>query len=335
MKYLMLLKPFANVNYRKEALTLAAAEAHALLEKAGVTCEVKQSSLMDADTLEFECSELTDRQKETLSLSSHLYLLFMQGENGLVPVSGKRRSVFGDELPLILKYKGKTNETFTEFMLNMALCSSSFDTDQGLTVLDPMCSKGTTLFEALNRGWNALGFDSDGKAVAEGSAFFKKYLEMNRLKHTAAEKSLTAKGKELTKLTVFETAASAEEFKKGNKQTLSMGSADSSKLTAVYKKPVCDLIVCDLPYGVQHSASDRKQPLEDMLYNVLPVWTELLRTGGAMALSFNTNTLKSEMVRGMMAEVGLDVMFGEDYDHLTHRVEQAITRDVAVAVRRF
>ena len=41
------------------------------------------------------------------------------------------------------------------------------------------------------------------------------------------------------------------------------------------------------------------------------------------------------MARGLMAEAGLDVVFDPDYDGLDHWVEQAITRDIAVAVRRF
>ena len=41
------------------------------------------------------------------------------------------------------------------------------------------------------------------------------------------------------------------------------------------------------------------------------------------------------MVRGMMAECGLDVMDEPAYCGLEHWVEQAITRDVAVAVKRY
>jgi hypothetical protein len=52
-----------------------------------------------------------------------------------------------------------------------------------------------------------------------------------------------------------------------------------------------------------------------------------------MALAFNVNTLKLEFVREAMEEAGLKVMRGEGYDGLEHWVEQAISRDVAVAVR--
>ena len=42
-----------------------------------------------------------------------------------------------------------------------------------------------------------------------------------------------------------------------------------------------------------------------------------------------------KILDGMMAEAGLDVADGPAYEGLEHWVEQAITRDVAVAVRRF
>ena len=50
-----------------------------------------------------------------------------------------------------------------------------------------------------------------------------------------------------------------------------------------------------------------------------------------MALAFHVNTLPADRVRGLMEEAGLEDMRGEGYDGLAHFVEQAITRDLAVA----
>lgn len=65
----------------------------------------------------------------------------------------------------------------------------------------------------------------------------------------------------------------------------------------------------------------------------LPEWRECLLPGGAVALSYNTNTLKTETLRRIMADSGLEVMTGELYDSFSHWVEQAVTRDIAVGVR--
>ena len=89
------------------------------------------------------------------------------------------------------------------------------------------------------------------------------------------------------------------------------------------------LIVCDLPYGVQHMPHGAT--IEDLLKKALPVWKKTLISGGSIALSFNENTLKRDCVRALMREAGLQVMDGGAWDAFSHWVEQAVTRDVAVA----
>ena len=338
MKYCALLRPHANSRYQAETLKLARAELTALLEKGECRADVRCEKRAGCDWLSFEAEALTADQRALIALGAHLYLLFQDAEDGaMVPLLGQKEAYLESDLPLVLKYKGKTNETFTSFMMNLALCASNYGAGETLTVLDPMCGRGTTAFIALNRGWNALAFDQDAAAVEEAEKYFKKYLEYHRVKHTFIEKSMTANGKQAAKLRSFQFAKTPELFKAGDTRALTMGALPAANLGQIYKKPCCQLIVSDLPYGVQHApGGGRKAPsLEDMLYEALPVWVDLLHTGGAMALSFNVNTLKPEMVRGMMAEVGLDVVDGAAYEGLEHWVEQAITRDVAVAVRRF
>ena len=53
--------------------------------------------------------------------------------------------------------------------------------------------------------------------------------------------------------------------------------------------------------------------------------------GAAVALSFNANTLPLTDAREMLATAGFEPLTGGPYDGLSHWVEQAITRDVAVA----
>ncbi|MBR4726726.1 MAG: hypothetical protein IK080_02440 [Clostridia bacterium] len=338
MKYCALLRPHANSRYQAETLKLARAELYALLEKGGCAAEVAVESRAGVDWLAFEAPRLDERQARLIGAAAHLYVLFEEENGALRPTTGQNPAYLGDDLPLVLKYKGKTNETFTSFMLNLALCASDYDeTDGPLAVLDPMCGRGTTAFAALNRGWNALGFDVDAGAVDEAVKYFKRYLEYHRVKHAYVQKSMTAGGKQAAMLNVFEFAPTPEQFRAKDTRSLTMAALSAAGLGRIYRKPCCHLVVADLPYGVQHGPGGGKKSLslEDMLYDALPVWVDAMRTGGAMALSFNVNTLRPEMVRGMMAEAGLDVAEGAGYDGLAHWVEQAITRDVAVAVKRF
>ena len=93
---------------------------------------------------------------------------------------------FGDDLSAILKYTGKTNALFTRLLLHIAelFPARRAGADRPLRLLDPVAGKGTTLFEALMRGWDACGIEIVQKAAHEGAVYFQKYLETGRWKHT-------------------------------------------------------------------------------------------------------------------------------------------------------
>ena len=67
-----------------------------------------------------------------------------------------------------------------------------------------------------------------------------------------------------------------------------------------------------------------------MLPGVLVALRERMIPGGGIALSFNTYTLKKEMLREMLEGAGFEVMRGGLYDELEHWVEQAVMRDAVV-----
>ena len=66
----------------------------------------------------------------------------------------------------------------------------------------------------------------------------------------------------------------------------------------------------------------------------MPAWAESLKTGGAIALSFNVFTLKTSRVREIMRANGLTPMQETEFEHTEHWVEQAVTRDFAVGVKK-
>ena len=224
----------------------------------------------------------------------------------------------GGDLPGILKYKGKTNENFTQLLINLAWLAGNMPEKAHL--LDPMCGRGTALFVALNRGWDVVGSDIDRAALREAEQFFKRYLEYHRFKHTTRRGSLTLRGKKSAPYTDLALAEGA----------LRLAEVDATRVREAFGAAKFDLLCADLPYGVQHGAN---MPLETLLRLALPAWVETLKRGAAMALSFNAQTLPARKVRALLAGAGLRVLEGGPYDHFEHWVEQAVTRDIAVAVR--
>ena len=319
MKYAYLLWPHANMRYAEGIKNALKSELELILRKEDVLSEVTAESVCGVQSLCFDLEAQDPEVLSALSRFSHGFWLARREGEAYIPVGGTPSPAVGSDLPYILKYKGKTNERFTELLINCCLTASDFGFDDKLTFMDPMCSKGTALFEALNRGWDALGVDMDKKDIAEGSDYFKKYLEDARLKHTKKLSSQTIEKSAPVQITEFSV----------NGQTLKLACADSALCKKVFPKTPVHLIAADLPYGVQHGPGGTVS-FEKMLLNVLPAWKSCLVPGGAIAVSFNTHTLPREKVREIMASQGLSVLRGGPWDNMAHWVEQAIIRDIAV-----
>ena len=73
--------------------------------------------------------------------------------------------------------------------------------------------------------------------------------------------------------------------------------------------------------------------LEKLLARALPGWRGMLKPGGTVAVSFNAQTLKPARVHKLMAEAGLSPVEETADGRFAHWVEQAVTRDLAVARR--
>ena len=319
MRYTMLLWPHANARYQAETEKLARAELEVTLARLGVEYTWEESGVGGLPALDFAARAFTDAEARVLSRHSLLYALFERREDGaLLPLFGREAPCVGGDLPGILKYKGKTNEVFTQLLINLAWLAGNMPEKAHL--FDPMCGRGTTLFVALNRGWDATGSDIDRAALREAEQFFKRYLEYHRFKHTTKRGSLTLRGKKSAPYTAFTLPAG----------TLRLAEAEAARAREAFGAGTFDLLCADLPYGVQHGAN---MPLETLLRLALPAWAETLKRGAAMALSFNAQTLPARKVRALLAGAGLRVLEGGPYDHFEHWVEQAVTRDIAVAVR--
>ena len=334
MKYIMLLWPHANVRYQTETVRLARAELELILARVAPEAVAAEAPEIGMPALALETPALLPESAvAALRRHSLLYgLLEQRADGALLPVCGRAAARLGVDLAGILKYKGKTNEIFLQLLINAALYAGDFWNRQAekLNFYDPMCGRATALFEAVNRGWNAVGTDIDRNDLAEAERFFKRYLEYHRVKHAVEKGSLTIRGEKPAPETTFRFSGEAAAFRAGDVQTLRLVCTDARQARDALGKGRFQLIAGDLPYGVQHKSGS----VERLLEQALPAWRETLQPGGAIALSFNCQTLKTARVRALMEAADLVPMAGGPWDGFEHWVEQAVTRDLAVGVRR-
>lgn len=331
MKYQMLLWPHANARYRMETIRLACAELRVMMDVLCPQAEISADEEATVPTLYIETqAPLESNVIEAISRHSLMYVLYECRENGLLlPVAGRGAEYIGEDLPSILKYKGKTNELFLKMLINIGMYSSDYaKAEERIEMLDPMCGRGTSVFTAANFGWNATGSDVDKKDLSEASLFLKRYLEYHKMKYSMRKESRTVKSGKAIPVTEFVYAQDAEAMKRKDTRAIRFAETDAGKVTHLAGKDKFHLIVTDLPYGVQHAPE--KSSFEALLARIFPVWRETLKKGGTVTVSFNTNTLKRDRVRELMNAAGFEVITGGAYDGFAHWVEQAVTRDIVV-----
>ena len=334
MRYALLVKPHANARYAQSLHKLAIAELQCLLAAWAVPAEPSWEEIAGTLFLTFESEELSPLAWQTVS--GHSAICFAATMEGIflrpMPLAGM--GYLPNDLPEVLKYKGKTNSDFTSMMLHCAHAASDFARDQQpLTVLDPLCGRGTTLYCVLKEGHNGIGVDLDSKAIADADGYFSRYLRYHRIKHTRQEANATlCSGKNAPEIR-YAFARTPESYRQGERRTLRLFTGDTKYAERMAGKECCHLIVGDLPYGVQHGPKDGKtfSSLRDLMEKALPAYYAALKAGGTIALSFNAYTLSRDDVAEMMSSAGFTVLTHPPYHDFSHWVEQAVNRDFVVA----
>ena len=335
MRYAMLLKPHPNARYRQSVSQLAKIELQTILRAWSVQEEPCEQLLGCEPFLFFDAPGMADGLLRALSRHSACCLLCEATGDGLLKPLEKNPSFFmPEELPQVLKYKGKTNADFTMMLLNCALAASAFaKSEQPLTVLDPVCGKGTTAFCALCLGHNAIGLDRDEKALHEADTYLARSLKLNRLKHKRSAGSQTLTGGGHVQTVDFVMAQTAEEQKQGDTRTLRLISGDAGQLGQMMKPGSCHVIVGDLPYGVQHAPQEGRgvSSPERLLSRIAGGCAQVLKRGGVAAFSFNAYTLSRAKASAALEAAGLEVLSQPPFDGFAHWVEQAVERDAVLA----
>jgi SAM-dependent methyltransferase len=354
-RYAFLILPSHNRVYADAAPSMARAElavlSAALPDAAIEDGSVGETLIGGVPYVTFQSDSLSERDVALLANLSSLYALFeVTGATGnelLRPVPLRRLDRFDDDLLTILKYAGKTNEQFTKLLLNVTLASSGVAREvlppQGrrLAVLDPLCGRGTTLNQALMYGFDAYGMDTDRRDVEAYAVFIQRWLKDKRLKHQADFSPVRRDRQVVARRLTAEFAATKDEYKAGDVQRLEVVEADTTQVAEFFRKASADLVVADLPYGVQHGShaagragGERRAPARnpvELLRAAAPAWAKTLRPGGALGISWNTLVVRREQAAEALAAAGLEVLDSAPYHAFRHRVDQAITRDILIA----
>ena len=337
MQYAFAVKPHANARYAFSMDKLALIEMQCLLHALDVQATVTQEKLAGTRFILIETQPIDEAGWRLISGHSGIYFAALKDGEWLKPLPLRQATYLDADLAHVLKYKGKTNPDFTLMMIHCALAASAFSLcEDPLTVLDPLCGRGTTLFCALQEGHHAAGVEIDKKAVHEADTYFKRYLQYHRLKHKRETVSATLpEGKSATEIR-YSFANTVEAFKTGDTRSFRLFQGDAAQADRMLGKDSCHLIVCDLPYGVQHAAKDKQgmATMQRLMGESFPAFHRALKTGGAAAVSFNTYTLRREALCDAMETAGLRVLTNAPFNDFSHWVEQAVNRDMVIAVKR-
>ena len=330
MVYTLGLAKCTNIRYRDSANRLSRCELVSMLHALSLDCEVTLESLGGADFLTFESRPLKEDELSFLFRHSSVRFMAEKEDHLLRPLSFPEGNYLEEDLPEILKYKGKTSASFTRMVMNIALSLSPFArADSPLTLLDPLCGKGTACFCALQSGMNAIGMDLDQKAIREAEDYFGKYLKIHMLKHSVRSWSETA-GKVSLPVREFTFADSREHYQEHNTRFLRLSTGDTVLAPALCRHQPVHLLLADLPYGVQHAPQFGCKPesFGSLLARALPAWKKALVPGGVAAVSFNTLTFPTQQVIDIVRGAGWTPYTGGIFFSLRHEVEQAVVRDV-------
>ena len=326
--YLLLISPGANRVFAGCAPRLGVAE---LTLSADFVRQARPVQLAGVDYVGLRTdAALDEAQRIVIARQSGALALFEHHDDDLLaPVALPDAFALPDDLVTIPKYPGKTNEQFTQLLMNLTLSAvtAPLPASGRRAVLDPLAGRGTTLLVAWRNGCDGFGVESDERAVEAMAAYVTTYLRRARLHHSAATTPVRREHRLLGhRFDATWTDGPAQ---------LTVFTGDTRDSATLFGKRRFDAIVTDAPYGIVHRpqhAGGGRSPAQ-LLDEALPVWAGQLRAGGALGLSWNTLGLPRADLLDLLASCGLEPRTGGAWDDLAHRVDSSIRRDLVVATK--
>jgi hypothetical protein len=335
MKLALKVTPQRSTQYANMAQSLAIPELlasplhSAISEVASTTLAGQQYILADIDQNQLSSTEQL-YVLHRLGATSEVYEYFARiGEiKGplLRPVEPQLQPFVPWEMVETRRYKGKTNELFTQVLLNVAVFAGAYSEQyaQPLRILDPLAGGGTTLFLGLVMGYDVFGIELARQDVETTAIFIKQFFNSEHVPY----KEIDERGRRAGRRYLFEVG------RKKQTRTLVLVHGDArdaaSHLREVPGGPRMHAIVGDLPYGIQHFGE-----IADLLKQALPVWQQMLLPGGTLALAWNATRIeRAAMVELLRQQTNLQVRDEPPYTQFAHTVDRVIKRrDIIVAVR--
>ncbi len=270
--------------------------------------------------------EFFELEADGLDLNKLLYLSFAQGlyaiEGTLLrPLDLRAEYHLHEDFVFGSKFKGKTNERLTQMLINVGLAAINAKSGKGLKLLDPLCGRATTLLWAMRYGLKSRGIEQDANALVDIHRNLKKWTKLHRQKHKLSEGFTGAPHKmSLGKFLDF----SAEEC------TMRVVVGEARNADQILKEEKFDLMISDLPYGVQHvTTANTRNPLAVIEQCVKP-WKKCLKKTGAIVLAFNCNNPKRDALIEVFEQSGFEAQpFSAE-----HRMSESIVRDVVIFTLR-
>ncbi len=320
-------------------LDIAATELRIVLDSLhpGAVDEIERVSFGRAQLLRFQSSEPVTTLAPILGQLSCSAALFVSDGDRLEPVLLEENLVYGAELATTQRYRGKTNERLTRAMLNCGLATAGINpASANGTVLDPMCGRGTSLNWALAYGLDGIGIESETGSLEQHATFLETWAKRARLPHKAER---FRKNNSEQRVFSLRVAPDRAELKSGG-QRIQTFAADAADLGLAIKRKSVDVVIADLPYGVQHrgtagdGVSDDERETAALIERVLPVWHRHLRPGGSICLAWNTKRASRRDLSAALANGGFSPLTIAGGFSMRHVVDASIDRDVIVAVKQ-
>lgn len=307
-EFALLISPTARGAYFGDTSKVVQAEAAGLKEVALAGIETRGGM----DFLRLSCGE--DQVQPLLRLSFAQGVFRVEGDIWR-PVEGEAGFLLHEDFVSGEKYRGKTSEVLTQLLVNLALQEVQSGNPE-MRLIDPMCGRGTSLFWAMRYGLSATGIEKDPAALNDVRRGLKKWTKLHRQKHKLAEGWVQkANKKGVGKFLEFQAAG----------QVAKIVTGDTVHLPDLLGRKPFDLLVTDIPYGVQHmgGADGARSPLA-VIQAAAPGWAQAMAPGGVMAIAYNRNIPKRAEMIAAFDGLGLDII---DRD-VAHRMSESILRDV-------
>lgn len=307
----LLISPRAKSAFFNDYINVARAELCYLIN----TDEIKHTIISEMDFFEIEA---TEEQLQQLATLSFIYGIFERNNNQLTPLAIDNNFQLHEDFVFGAKYRGKTNETLTQMLINIGLQSIDYKSVADVKLLDPMCGRGTTLLWAMRYGMTCKGIEQEAKALADVRQNVKKWCKIHRQKHQFSEGFSGVKANKQNK-------GKFVDFSIGN-ASMRIIAGDSTTASDILKGEKFHLIVSDLPYGVQHfTTSKTRNPLA-VLTACAKDWSNSLKPNGVIVLAFNSYMPKRKELIAIFA----DHQMQASQFSAPHRMSESIVRDIVV-----